>query len=285
MLTYRRMVWLTIVVVAAAVIGFPAHTLYNHWCAVKAIERLGNYEMQRQVPWWDETINQPWYSDLFGKVVSLRSFRQTVHLGHMRDFAKLRGLKWLSFNEGTDDAWHALPRQIDYLDVRLPETGLDSAAWGAIGRLQHLKHLCLRGEPPSEIESAHVPPGTPATGEVQFHQTPVTVATIERILALRALSELSFHDTDLTDDGVEMLSRHPRIAFLDLQDNRALTDACLIHLARMPALKVLYIRVTPPEGNVSGEPPPIFPSNEGLERLRKLRPDMSINEWHRRIGR
>ena len=279
MLNQRRLTWLTILLVVAALIGFPANTLYNHWCGVKAIGRLDSYQISGTSPWWHETVNQSWYSKLFGQVLSLTTYHQTVDLGQMRDFAKLRGLKSLGFKEATDEAWTSLPRQIHQLDVSLPESGLSTVAWEAIGRLQHLKHLCLRGQPQSEFEPAHVPPGTPATGEVQVHLTPVSVATIEKILELRTLSKLSIHHTGLTDQAVERISGHPGITALDLHDNHALTDACLAHLARMPALKKLTVSVVPSEARGNGMPQTSL-SEEGLEKLRKLRPDMTVTDMN-----
>lgn len=87
---------------------------------------------------------------------------------------------------------------------------------------------------------------------------------LDLVLTLPHLERLEIRNAGLQDDDLEPLSHLAQLQELRLRDNHRLSDACLSHLGKLPALRILKIDQW---GDLT-EP--------GLDGLRSRRPDLRI---------
>jgi hypothetical protein len=64
-----------------------------------------------------------------------------------------------------------------------------------------------------------------------------------KLLDLSTLSSLYLAETQVTDAGVHVLIRMPKLEYINLQQTK-ITDACMDDLASMPALRNVDLRQT-----------------------------------------
>ncbi len=284
MRSYRALVWTTVVAVLSAAIGFPGAVLYRHRNAVIALKDRDSIYLSMTHLSDPPIVEVDWVNELFS-TVDYVGFGEAVHVGDMRHLKNLRGLKSVDFDAVSDSAWPHLPLQVQTLGFILPADPANSAAWNQISRLQQLKELSIsaEGKPISE----HVPrllDKLPLLATLRFNDVTLSRDDLQSLLIrkpkLETLEISSWEADGLVDSHIELISHHRGIKDLNIERNWNLTDASLEHLTKMPSLKVLYISAKNETNYQKG----VFRTkltDEGLEKLRRLRPANQPTAWRR----
>ncbi len=245
MFTHRRLVFLTALLVVAAVVAIPGRTLYCHWAAVSAFEDrvfYGTVEFKFHEPPYGKWVNQPWYSQLFGTVSSAQFFAESCTAEDMSHLRNLRGLSHLGLAPTgvvTDDAWRLLPQQLTHLSVR---SNSSAAAWNAIAKLGRLEHLQLYSR--GGVDSGFVQAGA----KMQRLRSllifdSLSPATLETLLTQHPTLE-NLHLEWSGKDGFDHISRHPNLKWLSV--TVGLPDYERLKLLEgLTSLKELYINRSP----------------------------------------
>lgn len=153
-------------------------------------------------------------------------------------------------------------RHLDLGGCRL----LTDAAVARLCELTELRHLCLRGCDNLGDEGARSIAGTPSVEEVWLNGCsqitedgvaallalpdlrvlevagcPISDATLEAISQCTKLERLSIASDHITDDGVSLLSRLPKLAWLTIDRSEGLGDGTMDALLTMPSVRTVRL--------------------------------------------
>ncbi len=286
----RTLVWTTVVIAVSAAIGFPATVLFRHHNAVSALKRSDSVWLSTEAPPYSEFLKSEWYDKLFQTVDEAYFFR-TAHAVELRHVRNLRGLKTVTFEDVDEAAWPYLPPQLETLHFNVTSNRSNSLAWRQIAGLKHIKEFSIYGDGGAIDETLTPLFGQlPSLKNVRLRNLQLSRATLQTLLIqkpdleLLDISQVERDGYELTDEDVELISRHRGIKTLDIAGNCGLTDSSLPFLAKMPSLKLLdFSHIDVNDYLIYGERPAMVFTASGTEALRKLRPDLEINRPGRRF--
>jgi len=129
---------------------------------------------------------------------------------------------------------HPSQKMADYSELEVNETCLKLI--GRMSKLQELKLTRATIKDPWLRYLAPLP-----LRSLGLHGTPLTDKGIPYLLKLQCLTHLSIGDTDVTDEGLEILSQSPTITKLEINLGRCITNDGIKHLGKMTRLTTLDI--------------------------------------------
>lgn len=234
MITYRRLVCVTVTLVVVVAAAIPGKVLYCHWAAVSAFEGRaddGTVILGEEEPAFGKWVNRRWYSKLFGTVSYVQMNDENCTAQDISHLRNLRGLKELELPDVTDGAWRLLPNQLTKLDVG---ARLNNVALQEIAKLDQLEHL-----------SAWIPLG-------DDRRVASALAGHQRLRTLVLSGPVS------PSTLKSLLTQHPRLENLGLAWSEAIE---LERISRQPNLKWLWVNMQRPD----------YQRLKALERLTTLK--------------
>lgn len=154
-MTYRRLVFVTLVVVVAGLVYIPVRTLVNHYHAVTSMaDRPSDFQLEITEPYYGKELKRVWYTRLLGTVGQVLVVKHTLTAEDALALRKLRGLTELLVDTPTDEAWTCLPPQLTKFGVRQRYDGrLSLQALPHIAKLRRLNSLQIIADlTDSEVE-------------------------------------------------------------------------------------------------------------------------------------
>ncbi|MGD9682673.1 MAG: hypothetical protein AB7W16_15905 [Candidatus Obscuribacterales bacterium] len=137
-----------------------------------------------------------------------------------------------------DLARHPSQKKADYSELEVNENCMKLI--GRMSRLQELKMTRATIKDPWLRYLAPLP-----LRSLGLHGTPLTDKGVPYLLKLQCLTHLIIGDTDVTDDGLELLSQSPTISNLEINLGRCITNNGIKHLGKMTRLTILDIGNSP----------------------------------------
>jgi hypothetical protein len=175
----------------------------------------------------------------------------------------------------TDATFRRLARAFpDSEALQIPGGQLSKNGWSQLRRFRKLKHLSVKG---SNFDAAALASAPPTLVSLDASQT-----QLHDLAALENLSQLQtlwLHDSDVSDDGLESVTRLPKLHFVHLAGTQV-TDVGLRALARCPQLMELYLQNT----RITGEGLADFGSQGPLRELSLSDTSFTPAGW-RHLGR
>lgn len=142
-MTYRRLVFVTLVVVVAAIVFVPARLLVNHYCTVTAMAAFpDDYQLVIEEPYLGDRVKQAWFTRLFGTVTHVTLQKPVCSVEDARSLHKLRGLTTVSLYSPADEVWACLPRNLVSLGVGTRT--LSPYAHSRLAEMRQLRRLSVR---------------------------------------------------------------------------------------------------------------------------------------------
>lgn len=142
-MTYRHLVFVTLVVVVAAIVFFPARVLVNHYFTVNAMAAFPNdFELVFGEPYLGDRVKQRWFTRLFGTVTEVIIRKPVCSVEDAQSLHKLRGLTAVSLYSPSDEVWGCLPKNLVRLCVG--SRYLTPYAHSRLAEMRRLRRLSVR---------------------------------------------------------------------------------------------------------------------------------------------
>ncbi|MCA9803952.1 MAG: hypothetical protein KC777_18405 [Cyanobacteria bacterium HKST-UBA02] len=137
-----------------------------------------------------------------------------------------------------DLARHPSQKKADYSELEVNENCMK-----LIGRMSKLRELKMTRATIKDPWLRYLAP-LPVRS-LGLHGTPLTDKGVPHLLKLQCLTHLIIGDTDVTDEGLELLSQSPTINNLEINLGRCITNNGIKHLGKMTRLTILDIGNSP----------------------------------------
>lgn len=163
----------------------------------------------------------------------------------MKHLASLKGLKslYLTFVDATEAAYKSLEQLTELEDLSLYGTKVTDNGLKVLRNLKKLRSVDLRGNKITDAGIAHLK-GLPALREVEVDHTVMTNTGLRHYLAaLPSTKKLSLQDTQITDEGLEILRHYPEIVSVNVAST-SISSAGVKHLIHLPNLRGLGLCYT-----------------------------------------
>ncbi|UOG40311.1 hypothetical protein [Leptospira noguchii] len=107
---------------------------------------------------------------------------------------------------------------------------------------------------------------SPNITSLNLGRTKITDAGLPHLLILKKLESLLIYQTAVTCDGIKILEKFDSLTQLDISYNKGIDDSCIDNIARMKQLTSIELGSTKI-------------TNDGVIKLRKLRPTMQVTRF------